>query len=420
VIYWLHRKGRSVTAKNSRDVTFKNWKFVGLLRRAGKRQNHSKPRNAVFNWRSGHNHGNETNPSPNEYSGVVLSSEAEIRKLKNVARRLLQPDETMMDPEFFLASLSTGWVPRVAVVYSSGDVVGILYTKERVISGIRTGIVYADGSLGGVLLSNPMHQQDVFRVAAGSLLACPGIRGVRLRLLRFGAEFEAVRETIASGCMEARYSPIAHRGSLLWKFHAHLPLPETYDRFLKGLGSTTRHNFRYYRRRFEAAGHKFMESLSMDELRSVALDLRPKSKFTARCQESDIEKGMRMVAAAGRPLAIGLKRSDGNWVSVIGGWHTPGGAVLCFQCNNERDFGSDSLSLVLRAYLIELLIRQGLQELVIWADTGPPLSRYVSYAPTMGVRLDVPTYWWRAARLFISTVGPRLPGRLAAAAQWIA
>ena len=104
---------------------------------------------------------------------------------------------------------------------------------------------------------------------------------------------------------------------------------------------------------------------------------------------------------------------------VIGGWYLPGRAVLCFQCNNEFDFGSDSLSVVLRGYLIELLIRQGLEELVIWADTGPPLSRYVSYTPTIGIRLDIPTYSWRVARRFISTITPHLPRRLAAAAQWI-
>jgi hypothetical protein len=56
-------------------------------------------------------------------------------------------------------------------------------------------------------------------------------------------------------------------------------------------------------------------------------------------------------------------------------------AVLRFQCNYDGDYDTDSLSTVLRAYLIEDLIRQGLKELVIWGGTGPPLSRYVSYPP---------------------------------------
>ena len=61
--------------------------------------------------------------------------------------------------------------------------------------------------------------------------------------------------------------------------------------------------------------------------------------------------------------------------SVIGVWYQPAGAVLCFQCNYDCDFDADSLSTVLRAYLIEMLIGQGRKELVIWGDSGPPLSR---------------------------------------------
>jgi hypothetical protein len=75
---------------------------------------------------------------------------------------------------------------------------------------------------------------------------------------------------------------------------------------------------------------------------------------------------------------------------------------------------------VLRAYLVELLIRQRVEELVMWHGTGPPLSRYVSYVPMIGVRLDKPTYPWRVVRLLVSKVGPRLPRRLAINARWIA
>jgi hypothetical protein len=360
-----------------------------------------------------------TNSSTNNFSGVVLSSSAEIRRLGEVAKPLIQEDEAMLDPEFFLASMTKGWGPRVVAVYSAGDVVGIMYTKERVISGIPTGIVYGDGSLGGILLSNPVHQQEAFRVATELLLASPGIRGARLRIRRFGGELDAVQQLIASRFVDGECSPLEHNGSPLWKYHAHLQLTDTYAQFLDGLGSTTRHNFRYYRKRFEASGHKFIERLSMDELRTVALDLRPKSRFTAQSRLADFERFLDMVAATHRPLAVGLKHHDGKWLSIIGGWYRPGGAVLCFQCNYDSDFDSDSLSTVLRSYLIELLIRQGLKELVIWGDTGPPLSRYVSYPATIGVRLDVPTVAWRAARFFMSKFGPHLPKRLASAVQWM-
>jgi len=325
----------------------------------------------------------------------------------------------MIDPEFFLPAMSKGWRPRVVAVYSAGEVVGVMYTKERVIAGIPTGIVYGDGSLGGMLVSNSAHQQKAFGVAMEVLLESPGIRGARLRVLRSCGEIDAVRQVIASMSMDGQFSAIERNGSPLWKYHAHLQLADTYERFLGGLGSTTRHNFRYYRRRFEAAGHKFVECLSMDEFRSAALELRPKSKFVAESKLAGFERTLSTVAATHRPLAIGLKHRDGQWLSVIGGWYRPGGAVLCFQCNYDCEFDADSLSTVLRAYLIELLIRQSLKELVIWGDTGPPLSRYASYPPTVEVRLDVPTVAWRAARFFMSKFGPHLPRRLASAVQWM-
>jgi hypothetical protein len=356
----------------------------------------------------------------NGYSGVLLSSSMEIRLLKDAARRLIERDEAMLDPEFFLASLSAwGCAPRVVAVYRARDLVGIMYARERIISGVPTGIVYADGSLGGFLLANGLHRHNVFIAAMETLLSSTGMRGLRLRLLGGGADLEAINELVASRPLDVEYSPVAAQDSEIWKPHAQLSLADTYERFLGGLGSATRHNFRYYRRRFEQAGHRFIQHLSQDELCSATVGLAPKSKFTSQWQPRVIRRGLNMVAATRRPLAVGLRHHNGEWLSVIGGWYRSNGAVLNFQCNNEFDFGSDSLSTVLRAYLIELLIRQGVNELVIWGGTGPPLSRYVSYFPSVGVHLDVPTYSWRAARLLISAIGPHLPKRLAAAAQWI-
>lgn len=359
------------------------------------------------------------NSSWKNFSAIVFSSPADIRRLREAAGPLGQENEAIVDPEFFLPKMSKGWRPRVVAVYSEGAVVGMMYTKERVIGGIPTGIVYGDGSLGGILVSNRADQQKAFRVAMDALLESPGIRGARLRVLQSCGENDAVRQLMASRAIDGQSFPMEHNASPLWKFHAHLPLTDTYEHFLRGLGSTTRHNFRYYRRRFEAAGHKFVAHLSMDELRSAAFELRPKSKFTAGTNLADFEKHLSMVAATHRPLAIGLKHHDGRWLSVIGGWYRPGGAVLCFQCNYDCEFVGDSLSTVLRAYLIEHMIQQGLKELVIWGDTGPPLSRYVSYPPTIGVQLDVPTFAWRAARFFMSKVGPHLPRRLASTVRWI-
>ena len=119
-----------------------------------------------------------------------------------------------------------------------------------------------------------------------------------------------------------------------------------------------------------------------------------------------------MAATAERPLAVGLRNRNGDWLSIICGVYRPAAGVLLLQLNNDRDFGDFSLSTVLRGYLIETLIQQGMNELIIWAGTGPPLSRYVKYIPTLAIHLDSPAYLWRLLRLSVSTFGPWLPKKL--------
>ncbi len=354
------------------------------------------------------------------YSGVVLSSDTKIRELGVAAKRLIQQADPSLSPEFFLASASIGWRPRVVAIYCGCEVVGVLYAKERVLAGIPSGIVYADGSLSSPLLGDPRHQLVFFRVAVESLLAHPGIRGALLRVPHASDEFEAVKQFASSTGLDSRYSDLEFDDSTLWKSHAHLALSGTYEEFLEGLGCTTRHNFRRYRRRFEAAGYSWVERLSSDELHSAVSHLAPKTKYYDAASLTRVETQLNMVAAIDRPLAMGLKHHTGEWLSVLGGWYKPRGAVFCFQYNNDQEFGQYSLSLVLRTYLIEHLIAQKLKELVIWGGSGPPLSRYVTYVPTIVIRFDKPTFLWRTTRRVIATIRPHLPSRWAEAAQWLA
>lgn len=360
------------------------------------------------------------------YSALLLSSDTKIRKLRGVARRLMQAghpmlDDPMLDPESFAASLPIGWRPGIVVVYQAPDVVGIINMKERAVSGIPTGVMYYDGSLGSLVLGEPLHQQRLFRAGMEALLKSPRVRAVRLRILPDSDEHQVVQQLIDSWSIKAHYSPIQYDDFGIWKHHTRLRLAGTYEEFLEGLGTSTRHNFRRYRRRFEASGHCFIERLSMDELRSATLDLLPKSKLTSGTAKISFRtEYLYMVASAHRSLAVGLKHKNGEWLSVIGGWYRSGGAVICIQCNNEEDFGSDSLCTVIRAYLIELLIRQGLSELVFWYGTGAPLRHYAIHVPTIDVRLDVRKRLWRVASMLASTIGPLLPERLAEAARWFA
>jgi len=344
------------------------------------------------------------------YSAVVLSSVAEIQSLQPLVRGSLPQNDILLDPEFFLASVAEGWAPRVVAVSHGSELAGVVYARERILRGRRLGIVYADLTFGSILFGDPLEQQDTFLIALETLLASAGIRGMRLRVRRRSPELAAVRKHLASSRLDVHFARV--------KGHASLSLPSTYEQLLLSFGYTTRHNFRYYRRRFETAGHVYLDNLSLDELRSAAFYLEPKCSIPSRPHSTD--RLLKMMATADRPLAVGLKHRNGEWLSIIGGVYRPGAGVLLLQLNNDREFPRASLSVVLRGYLIESLIHEGRKEFIIWGGTGGPLFRYVTYIPTLVIYLDSREYKWRLVRTLVSRFGPWLPRQLKLNARWIA
>jgi len=352
----------------------------------------------------------EYSPAIKGYSASVLSSVAEIQSLQPLIRRSQPQNDILRDPEYFLASVSKGWTPRVVAVRRGSELAGVVCAKERSLRGHRLGVVYADLTFGSTLFGGPLEQQDTFLIALATLLASAGTRGIRLRVRRPSPELAAVRRLHACSRLDVHFSRV--------KDHASLSLPGTYEQLLLSFGSTTRHNFRYYRRRFEKAGHVYLDNLSPDELRLAAFYLE--AKCSRLSDGKPIDRLLEMTAAADRPLAVGLKHRNGEWLSVVCGVYTHAAGVLLLQLNNDRDFPRDSLSVVLRGYLIESLIHQGMKEFIIWAGTAPPLSRYATHIPTLGIYLDSPEYKWRLMRGLVSKVGPWLPKHLKEDASWIA
>jgi hypothetical protein len=352
----------------------------------------------------------QTQVEDGTYSCSVLSSPDEIRSLRAFARRSITQNDILFDPEFFLSSVSSGWEPRVVAVRNQTELAGVVYAKEKIILGYHLGVVYADLSWGSVPFGDSAHQENTFRVAMEKLLASPGTRGIRLRILRGSPESAAIRKLIASRNLDVHFSRV--------KDHADLALPDTYEQLLQSFGSATRHNFRRYRRHFEAAGHIYLENLSLDELRLAAMYLRP--RCTLPSQSGSVERVLDMVATADQVLAVGLKHRNGEWLGIIGGVYRPRAGLLLLQLSNDKNFPRDSLSVVLRGYLIETLIRRGTKLVSIWGGTSPPLSRYVKYLPTLGVHLDLPGFRWRLVRRLVTKAGPWLPKRFGLDAQWIA
>ena len=311
------------------------------------------------------------------YSSEILSSPEAILAISNKAQSLLQARESTCDPLFFLASIETQvWIPRVVSVEEAGQIVGILYAKERKCAGVPLGIIYADGSLGSMIVAEEDQRERILETAIRKLWERPGIRSLRVLVQPNSREDVVFRRSFASHAgqtVDVRYSAIEN--------HCVLDLPEEYESFLNILGKHTRRNFRYYRRRSEAAGWKYVDRMSLIEFREVALRLLAKDVVGA--DRSGLTRALNMLSCTKRPIMIGLKGEDGEWVSILGGWYECDRAVVFCQMNNEKDHPDSSLSIVLRGYLIEALIQAGVPKL-FWAGIGQPLLRHCYFGSHYG------------------------------------
>jgi hypothetical protein len=122
-----------------------------------------------------------------------------------------------------------------------------------------------------------------------------------------------------------------------------------------------------------------------------------------------------MIGTMPSAIMIGLRASNGDFVSVAGGFHDGRRAIVVMQLN-DRAFIRASLSLVLRSYLIENLIERGSRELVFWAGSSAPLSAYCVSPELWIAHIDSGAMRWRIAREAAAIAG-RLAPR--ASRRWI-
>jgi len=315
------------------------------------------------------------------------------------------------DPRFFLASVrGKAWAPRIVVVYRDASIVGILYAKERILWGVPTGIVYADGTLGTMVVAEAGDFDAVTQISIRRLFACPGVRGMRLIVRPQSSEHSAIVSAVPSTVLDVSYARVENH-------HHCLPLPSSYDELLDTFGPRTRRNFKYYRKRFEGEGHTYVDQISFDEFCRAGWYLS--SKCGVGADPEGLNRAMGMFATVDRPVLVGLRDRKGEWLSILGGWYGPDQATVFFQLNADREHPRDSLSVVLRGYLMEMLIAKGISRLMFWAGAGGPLNRYVQPIPALGVYLDVRRPSWRILRR-LSTFTTHLPSSMRKVASWIA
>jgi hypothetical protein len=333
----------------------------------------------------------------------IVSTPAKIHDLTSFVRSLA-PEPGMLAPRFFLASIRPGFCRPCVVVVSQGHrVAGLLYARERLVAGIPTGVVLGDDTLGTLVVARPEEAESVFQCAVETLLK-------RKAALRFRVTPEHLAllqaETAKANAEIHSYSE---------GFHAHLELPGTYDEFLAKFRSHTRHNFCRYRRRSESAGNEFCPDLPLADFRVAAKSLFPKEAYARH--ESNFHRCLAMIEAMPSRVLVGMRRSSGEWISLAGGWYVGDRVILNMQLN-DRACGRESISLVLRSYLIEQLINRGIRELVFWAGTSAPLNSYLAPREEYMTYIDSRSNPWRLIRMACVTLAKLSPATFGRWLKW--
>lgn len=350
-------------------------------------------------------------PESNVCVAESAACDNDIIRLAGDAKRLIGNELGSLCPRFFLATIRPEQcLPRVVVVRRAGQVVGIVYAMERKLAGFRTGLIFADTRLTPIIVSKPEEREAVWCTAVSYLLTRKTVLGVRLAAPFTEYELYA-GETIAS-----RIGAVASYRNEEWS-NAILPLTSSYEAFLSQLGPHTRRNFRYYRRQFERRGHTYVEPLTIPELRAATFELSGKSSMWT--QRQVVEFNTRICSIADRPLLVGLRALNGQWLAVLAGWYDRDQPTVYFQMNRDQDHREDSLSVVLRSYFIESLIQRGFSQVVFVHGVRGPLSRYCHGIHTIGIYLDKPNGFLSPAR-FLGLAARVVTPSLIQHADWIA
>jgi len=333
-----------------------------------------------------------------EHFVEIVSKPSEIKALELRAEQLRAANGAKNNPEFFLASLWDHWQPRVAVFKRDERVTGIVYAKERKVCGIPTGIIYVDSDMSSKVFSESDTRIEVLAEASRELLRGRRIRGLRVTLPVESPDLEGLRRYAARLGLEYEEGEATR--------HRLLHLPSTYDHFLENIGLKTRRHLRYYRRRSEADGHRYIEGLGVADFLRIGSELM--SDGVVGTDLKMLRRAAAMVASTDDPLLVGLQAPDGAWLGALAGWLERGRAFVFLQVNSDRRHARYSPSSVLRSHLIEALIAKGVKELVFWGGMEGPLRRHSVPVANVYVYLDKPDLLWKmfrkVARLFSDTL----------------
>jgi hypothetical protein len=250
------------------------------------------------------------------------------------------------------------------------DLLGAVLLYRYVVLGCGIGMFSTNDRSGrGTLVAPPALRSILAEMATRSLMD----KGVLAVLISFREGDAANTQKRSDKSQPFGGSTVTEKNARwVWREREtpdYLQMGETFDATLAKIGTRTRRNMRYYRKRAEA-------ELGCVFLPTVEISKREFLEFNRECMYAVPAK-----VAAWRydslkyletPLFMGIKDKDGRWLSLLGGRRHHDGTEILWQMNRSG-LSAYSLSIVMRSYFMEHEIAHGMTKLYMEGGTAHPM-----------------------------------------------
>jgi hypothetical protein len=204
---------------------------------------------------------------------------------------------------------------------------------------------------------------EYVHLAAQALLRFRSIHGVSLRMS------DAFHHCIDVMGPESRYRVFVATDS-----PRKLPLENSYRKMLAAMGPRTRRSLAGKRRQLEERARViFLPVLEPDQVLEAMLQLRPRA-FPHRLAKF-YRARYRLLCQMSEFFSMGMCLPDGTWLSILSGWCSDRVTHVDLQMNDRR-FKKESLSAVMRAFMLEHEIGRRQQLIDFVGGTSLLLRRY--------------------------------------------
>jgi hypothetical protein len=288
-----------------------------------------------------------------------------IPAIRELRLRCGQQDDFTTDLQYFIAA-NTQKNRKVAAVLirRNGDLEACVLFIEHCRFGLSLGLWRGGDTAGDGLVAGP----QAFRVHYVHLAAQALLRRWRI----YGVSF-AVKASF-DDCIEVMGPKNQYRMFRAGTVQRELPLESTYRAMLAGMGPRTRRSLDGKRRQLEARSQiALLPSLDPDQALEAMLRLQQRSMPNRTI--GFYKARHRLLREIPDFFCMGMHLPDGQWLSLLSGWRRNRVTYIDLQMN-DKHFRRESLSAVMRAFMLEHEIACKQQLIHFVGGTSLLLRRY--------------------------------------------